>query len=247
MRASRTELFTWLGVLLALASGGCSEEGHDTGVLVVPYELGNRRDCEQLGIVAVRAELDQGDYVEETDCDVGEVRFNLLEPGRYDVVVYGLDADEVAVMDSLESSPLAVDVVGSRTTVVLDPAARLTAAPAKLKLRWEFGFSSCESALIDTFAVKAWRSDGSELLMESEVECAMPGDGRGQYRVVPDEERDLSGDELGEVEVQPYDINALPVGEPVIFDFETPGPGHEVRLSLSCNAGGCDGSGTADE
>ena len=36
-------------------------------------------------------------------------------------------------------------------------------------------------------------------------------------------------------------------GEPVVFGFEAPGPGREVKLSLTCNAGGCEGSGTLDE
>jgi hypothetical protein len=236
----------WLGVLFAAMALGCgAESGPDTGVLVVPYELGNARDCESLGIVGVRVELDNGDYA-ETDCDAGEVRFNLLDPGRYDVIVYGLDDEGVAVMDSLEAGPTSIDVIGSHTTVIVDPAVRLTAAPAQLKLRWEFGFGSCEAAAIERFGISAWRSDGSELLMTTEVSCAMPGEGRDQYRVVPDEERELSGDELGEVEIQPYDGHDLPIGEPVIFGFDSPGPGRDVRLSLTCDVGGCEGSGLAD-
>jgi hypothetical protein len=234
-----------LGVLLAVA--GCTGDGgFDTGVLVVPYELGNARDCESLGVVSVRAELDDGNYAEETDCEAGQVRFNLLDPGRYDVVVYGLDEQGVAVMDSLAHGTTAIDVIGSGTTVIVDPGVRLTAAPARLKLRWEFGFGSCEAASIERFGVSAWRSDGSELLMTGEVSCALPGEGRDQYRLVPDEARELSGDEFGEVEIQPYDRHGLPVGEPVVFGFDSPGPGREVRLSLSCGVGGCEGSGLAD-
>jgi hypothetical protein len=238
----------WLGVLLTVAGVGCgADDGRDLGMLVVPYELGNGRDCETLGVVAVRAELDGGDFVEESDCEHGEVRFTLLPPGRYDAVVYGLDERDVAVMDSLAEGPARIDVVGGGTTVVFEPPIRLTAAPAQLKLRWQFGFGSCDSAAIERFAVSAWRSDGSELLMTAEVSCDMPGEGRGQYRSVPDLERELSGDELGEVEVQPYDEHGLPVGEPVVFDFDSPGPGGEVRLSLDCDLGGCEGTGSADQ
>jgi hypothetical protein len=235
------------GVLLMVAALGCgSADESDMGVLVVPYELGNARDCAALGIVSVRAELDGGDYTQETDCEAGEVRFNLLEPGRYDVVVYGLDEDGVAVMDSLATGTDAIDVVGSRTTVIFDPAIQLTAAPAQLALRWEFGFSSCEAAAIERFGVSAWRSDGSELLMMTEVNCSLPGEGRDQYRIVPDADRELSGDELGEVEIQPYDVHDLPIGDAVVFGFDAPGPGRTVRLSLSCDIGGCEGSGVAD-
>lgn len=238
-----------LGVLLiAGALGGCAaDDGPDNGVLVVPFKLGNGRKCADLGIVAVRGELRGGAYLEEVDCDAGEVRFSLLPPGRFDVELFGLDRDGVAVMDSLGGEPAAIDVVGGGTAVVFDPAVKLTAAPAQLKLRWQFGFGSCESSEIDRFDIAAWREDGSELLMESELACSEPGEGRGQYRLVPDLDRELSGDVLGEVEIQAFDANDLTVGEPVVFGFEAPGPGREVKLSLTCNAGGCEGSGTLDE
>ena len=175
------------------------------------------------------------------------MRFSLLPAGRFDVELFGLDRDGVAVMDSLGDVPAAIDVIGGGTAVVFDPAVKLTAAPAQLKLRWQFGFGSCESSEIDRFEIAAWRKDGSELLMESELACSMPGEGRGQYRLVPDLDRELSGDELGEVEIQPFDVNDLSVGEPIVFGFPAPGAGREVKLSLTCNAGGCQGSGTLDE
>src|SRR3954447_25425273 len=100
MRTGRS--MRWLGLLgVLIALAGCGGGGKDHGVLVVPYELGNHRDCASLGISSVRAELDDGSLVTEGDCDTGQVRFNLLDPGNYDVVVYGLDDDGVAVMDSL--------------------------------------------------------------------------------------------------------------------------------------------------
>src|SRR5262245_28630762 len=107
MRFVRTALCC--GVLLGL---GCNdEEAADDGVLVVPFALGNRKDCEDLGVVGVRVELDDGEIAQEVDCSAGEVRFNLLKPGRYDAVVYGLDEEGVAVMDSLEEGPRPVDVI----------------------------------------------------------------------------------------------------------------------------------------
>jgi len=229
----------------ALAGCGGSDKP-DSGVLVVPFELGNHRSCKDLGIATVRAELDDGAYAEEVDCDAGEVRLNLIDPGKHQVVVYGLNAHDVAVMDSLADGPVKVDVVGGGTTVVVDPAVKLTAAPAKLELRWAFGFGTCESTSIARFGISAWRSDGSDLLMETQVDCAMPGEGRGQYRTVPDMDRALSGDELGEVDVQPYDKNAITVGQPLTFAFAAPGSGGAVKLSMTCDDGGCNGSGKAD-
>ncbi len=240
----------YLAILLSLALlplAGCSDdEADDSGVLVVPYELGNRRDCESLGVVAVRAELDEGQYVEETDCGAGQVRFNLLEPGSYDVAVYGLDEEGYAVMDSLVDGPQPIDVVGGNTTVVFDPAVQLVAAPAKLQMRWELGFGSCESTSIETFGIVAWRSDGSDLLMQAEVPCDMAGEGHAQYRLVPDIERELSGEEVGQVEIQPFDRNGIAIGDSVSFEFEAPGAGRSIKLSLNCNVGGCEGTGTPD-
>jgi hypothetical protein len=237
----------WLLLLCGapLASCGGSDE-RDTGLLVVPYELGNHRDCESLGVESVRAELDDGRYVVDGDCDADQIRFNLLEPGNYDVVVYGLDADGVPILDSLVGGPRSIDVVGDGTTVVVDPALKLTAAPAHLQLRWALGFGTCESTAIDSFGITAWRGDGSDLLMETELPCDMTGEGAAQYRLVPDDERQLRGDELGEVDVQPYDKDGIAVGDPITFTFESPGAGRKVKLSLTCDAGGCEGSGAPD-
>jgi len=226
---------------------GCGGESEaDPGVLVVPFELGNGRSCEELGIVAVRGELDDGDFVEEVECDAGELRFAHMDAGRYKVTLYGLNEDEVPVMDSLADGPQSIQVVGEGSTVVFDPPLALTSAPARLQLRWSFGFSTCEAASIAGFSVAAWRADGSALLMESEIGCEVAGEGRGQYRLVPDLERELSGSEVGEVEVQPHDAQGFAIGESTTFTFPAPGPGAEIKISLTCDEGGCEGSGSPD-
>jgi len=227
-------------------SSCASDESMEAGVLVVPFELGNRRNCEDLCIVAVSGELDDGDFVEEVTCEAGELRFGYLEPGRYKVILYGLNEDDVPVMDSLVDGPRSIQVVGQGSTVIFDPPLGLTSAPARLRLRWSFGFSTCEAASIEGFSIAAWRSDGSALLMESEIGCSVLGEGREQYRLVPDLGRELSGDEVGEVEVQPHDGKGYAIGDAAIFTFDAPGPGGEIKLSLACDEGGCDGSGEAD-
>ena len=240
----------WVSIAVSglLAGAGCAKDEHaDTsGVLVVPFALGNHKACDELGVTAVRIALDDGEYSEEAPCDEGQVRFTGVPSGRYDLIAYGVDERGVPVMDSLATGPLAVDVIGEHTTIVIEPAVTLTAAPAKLLLRWELGFGSCESANLDGFQVSAWRADGGELLMESEVSCGMPGDGAQQYRLIPDEMRQLSGEAVGEAQVQPLDVNGVAVGDPVSFTFESPGPGGKVKLSVSCDESGCQGSGQAD-
>lgn len=235
-----------LAALCLVAAFGCSDQGPEPGVLVVPFELGNQKDCDSLGVVAVRAELDGGDFVEEVDCEAGQVRFNFLMPGTYDLALFGLDADDVPILDSLATENLRVSVVGEGSTVVAEPTVKLTAAPARLLLRWELGFGSCESANIDHFELSAWREDGSELLLETELPCEMSGEGRDQYRLVPDLDRELSGDEVGEVAIQPIDGDGLAMGGELLFTFAAPGAGQQVKLSMSCDAGGCDGTGEPD-
>ena len=148
-------------------------------------------------------------------------------------------------MDSL-ASEVVLDVVGEGTTIVADPAVKLSAAPAQLLLRWDLGFGTCESAAIDAFLVTAWRQDGSELLLDLELPCSMSGEGVEQYRPVPDPSRQLSGDELGEVTIQAFDPSGVAVGDPAVFLFDTPGPGRPVKLSLECDLGGCEGTGQPD-
>lgn len=225
---------------------GCAQDDPGNGVLVVPYELGNMRDCESLGIVKVVAELDDQYIVEEVTCGSGEVRFDQVPADTYEVRLFGIDADGYRVMDSVEAGSVRLKVIGQGTTVVADPAVQLTAAPAELLVRWDFGFSTCDSASIDMFEVMAWRKDGSQLLMETDVPCGMQGEGVDQYRLIPDAERELAGDVFGEVSVQAIDRNGTLIGDSVPFFFETPGAGRPVKLTLDCTVSGCDGSGEPD-
>lgn len=225
---------------------GCGPDQAGSGAVVVPFELGNRRECASLGVQTVRGALDDDFMFEEVDCDVGELRFDYVPKGAYRLSLFALDGEGYATMDSVEAGSISVKVPGGGATVVVDPALQLTAAPAKLYLRWEFGFSSCESASVDAFEIMAWRADGSQLLLETNVPCEMPGEGSSQYREIPDLERELAGDEFGEVSIQALDANGREVGEPASFVFEAPGAGRPVRLSLSCDGSGCDGSGELD-
>jgi hypothetical protein len=139
-----------------------------------------------------------------------------------------------------------MNVIGDGTTVVADRPVKLTATPAHLYLRWSFGFGSCKSSGIDLFAISVWRSDGSELLLSTELACRLDGEGSEGYRAVADPERALAGDQVGEVSVQALDRSGLELGEIVTFEFPAPGPGHDIKLSLTCEEGACTGSGHPD-
>jgi hypothetical protein len=231
------------GVLVGSACGGTDAS---TGTLVVPFELGNRRSCMALAVKTVRAELDEGMYMEEAPCSNGQIRFKELPPGSYHVRMFGVDASGVAVMDSMQTGDVVVNVVGNDTTVVTQPPVTLTAAPAHLLLRWDFGFGTCKGIGVDRFTVKVWRSDGDELLLDASLPCNSEGEGSDQYRKVPDSTRQLGGGEVGEVSVQALDKTSIKVGEPVMFLFDAPGPGRSIKLSLTCSDGACSGSGKPD-
>jgi hypothetical protein len=216
-------------------------------MLVVPFTLGNGRDCGDFDVSAVRAELDGATLMREADCDAGRVRIDGVMPGAYELAVFGTNPEGVDVMDSLATGMRTVHVVGDGTTVVAEPPLVLTAAPARILLRWDFDFGSCDSAGIERFELTAWRTDGSQLLLSTFLPCTMTSDQPGQYRSVPDIERRLSGDELGEVSVQALDEHGLEIGDPVLFGFQSPGSGYAVKLSVECDDGGCGGTGEADE
>jgi hypothetical protein len=230
----------------ALLAGGCPPDQTSTGTLVVPFELGNHRTCGDLSVKTVRAELANGMYTQEAPCMNGVVRFKDLPAGSYSVRMFGVDDKGIEVLDSLTDHALVVNVVGQDTTVVLKPAVTLTAASAHLLLRWNFGFGTCKGVGVDRFTVKVWRSGGDNLLLDASVACSTEGDGEDQYREVHDDSRQLSGDASGEVSVQPLDKTGVTVGDAVRFNFSAPGPGHDIKLSLTCEDGACKGSGRPD-
>lgn len=234
------------GVLLA-ACGGDDGGGGGSGILVVPFELGNDRSCESVGVESVRAELKGTDLEGEADCNAGQVRIKNVPAGSYRVTMSALDSNGVAVMDNVSSGDATASVSGEGHTDVVDPKVTLTAAPAHLKVRWNFSFSSCKGAGIDTFDVKAWRGSGDTLIVKETLSCTEEGEGRGGYRPIDDPERRFGGDVGGEVSVQPLDKDKVPVGKAAVFKFKAPGAGHDVKVTVDCNEGSCSGSGKPDE
>ena len=213
-------------------------------MLVIPFKLGNSKSCQDVNVETVRAELDDGYMKEEVDCIDGEVRIDNVPEGQYNVALYGISGG-FPVMDSLGGDKVVANVAAQATTIV-DPAVVLTAAPAKLQVRWNLGFSSCEGSDLAKFKVSAWESNGVDLLLNATIDCNTAGEGTLQYRTVKDTDRALSGDLLGEVSIQPVDSNGSEVGDPAVFTFDPPGAGHPVRLSIECDSSGCTGSGMQD-
>lgn len=226
-------------------AGGCGEDEVSSGALVVPFQLGNDKSCEEVGVDFVLAELDGGYLEQMVDCTEGQVRFTSVPEGSYSIVLYGLSGG-FPVMDSLEGDEVIARVAGQGNTTTISPDVVLTSAPAKLEVRWDFGFSSCQTADVDAFRVMAWETNGSDRLLQGTLDCTQAGEGANNYRTLEDPDRKLAGELLGEVSIQPLDGNGEAFGDVVTFKFEPPGAGHPVRLSIECDSMGCEGSGEPD-
>ena len=246
MFSTRTRhLFVAL-VSSALVLAAC-EDDDLTGTLIVPFKLGNDRHCDEFDVDRVYGELDDGsEFTDDVKCEAGKVMFSQVPEGTYRLRLYGYDNDEIAVMDSLNRAELHVNVIGDET-LLQEPDVMLTPSPANLKVRWTFGFGSCRSAGISTFLITVWRADGSDLLLEDEMDCDEIGDlDDAYYRVVPDPKRGLSGWAVGEATIQALGPDRGEVGDVLEFTFDAPGPGRDIKLSFSCEEDACSGSGRPD-
>lgn len=233
--------------MVAAGCGGSEQRSASSGTLVVPFQLGNNRSCEDAGVSYVRAELgEDGDYEIEAPCENGQVRFLNVPAGSYHIKISAFDDEDVEVMDSHESMDDMVDVEGENRTSEHEPAVTLTSAPAHLLVRWTFGFTTCRGASIDSFAIKAWRGGGDDLLISQTLPCSLEGSGKDQYREIDDPDRRFSGEQAGEITVQALDKEDVNVGPAAVFKYKAPGAGHDVRVSVECDQGACKGSGKPD-
>lgn len=239
---------TLLG-LLALT--GCNEDG-GPGTASIDYVLGNSKRCAEVQVETIHVVLSRGEGVDRVElaetyapCVDGPVMVEDIEPNTYDLLVEGLDQEMFAVFDNLGTDPAERKIEVFEGSLVEVPVS-LTARPADLSVRWDFGFSSCMGAGIDRFLIRAFEVGGGNLLLEHEVDCETPGDDAGGYRLVPDPDRVLNGSLLGEVGVVALDAAGVMVGEQTTFVFEVPGAGRPVKVTLDCTELGCTGSGAAD-
>jgi hypothetical protein len=235
-----------LFAVAALVFGGCKkDEKAPKGSLVVPFQLGSGKSCDEVAIARVKATLDEDAQSKDVPCSKQEIRFEDIESGVYTLKLYGINAQGVAIMDSFNVDEVKVE---KDNTVTVDPPVVLSDAPAQVRLRWDLGYGNCKIWAMDKFQLKVWSEDGNKLLLETKLECELNKVDRDIYRTVPDPDRKLDGSNLGALQVQPVDANGTSVGSKpsVKFTFNSPGPGGLVKLSIDCDGDGCEGSGEAD-
>ncbi len=234
------------GALALVALAGCQPD-KGPGSLLVSYELGNNKACDEVGVVSIRADLFTGDYdpmavdyTEEVSCDAGEVAFDPVEPGVYNIRVSGYDDSGMATFDNLGQ------IASERRLEIFEAAestldAELTARPADLKIGWRLGdggFGNCAGVGIDRFEIVAYQTGGGSILLETTLACELNGDAQG-FRLVEDPDRLLNGVLFGEVGIQALAANGSEVGSPAIHVFEPVGPGYPVELTIECTEAGC--------
>jgi hypothetical protein len=228
------------GALLGLA--GCPGDDDSHGTLVVPFKLGNdRMSCGDFGVKVVVGELGDGKYTDEVKCEAKELRFDNVPAGEYKIRVFGYESYDYddhsdAIMDSLQTDDLEMSVIGDGTTVIAGRKVMLTSSPAHLLVRWSFGYGTCKSVGVSKFVVSAWRNGGSELILEDTLECENVGDSDDSYyRQLRDPDRRMTGDDDGEITIQPLDRDGSEIGEGLNADFKGPGPGKDIQISVKCD------------
>lgn len=238
----------WGGSLLALvaclAPTGCASDSVAArGSLLIPYVLGNQLRCDDpnVKVARVRAILNDKVYEQESTCaSPGEIRFEGVDAGHWQLTVEALDARGVIVMDNRGEEELPVVEVLGDGNVTTAAAVDLASVPAHLFLRWSEGFSDCDGLGIDRFAINVWDTSGTTTLMHTEISCATRPNAPEDYRRVPDPERRIHGGTMQSLSVQALKSDGVPVGKTVSFKLpHPPGAGYSVLATMNCTQKGC--------
>jgi hypothetical protein len=220
-----------------LFTPGCSDDA-GPGHIVIPYKIGAGLSCDDLGVTKVRATLTE-DISDDAPCENGEVRIDDVPPGSYDLLLQGLDGNGVAIVDNGAHDDR-VEIIGDGSTVTADEI-NMSLAPAKLWIRWDFDYVTCDTVDFTDIEIEAYANGGGLLLHDSSFDCdADPEEGMSGYHLFEDDSRNLVGDALDTVIVAPVDASGAPVGPEMSFSFEPVGHGYPVEISLRCDENGCD-------
>lgn len=234
----------WVALLCCLGQSSCAADTIPArGGLVVPYILGNQLACDDpnVQVARVRAILNDKVYEQEATCaKPGEIRFDEVDAGQWQLTLEALDANGVIVMDNRGDDPLpVVEVLGDGNVTTAVPV-EMASVPAHLFLRWAEGFSDCEGLGIDRFIISVWDANGTTTLMRGEIACATRPNAPQDYRRVPDPDRRIHGSTMQSLSVQPVTRESVPLGLPVVFKLpRPPGAGYSVLASMNCNQNGC--------
>ena len=234
-----------LPLLTALALAGCTQ---DPGNVEIPFSIGaSSVTCETANVATVEMTLteisDEGgedplEYQGSAPCTEGSVNFTGIAASNYEVTAVGVSSDGLATWDNQDPSSLKkVEALAGQD--VTTEEVRMTPTPARILVRWELtkGGAQVQCSGVETkkFQISAFDEDGfNALLIADAVDCDAE-QAESPYHVIPDPDRDVAGDRLGQIDISPQDADGNPVGAPstVILD-QPPGFGVSVRVVVSC-------------
>lgn len=156
--APRLLLGSLMLLLTASLAVGCAEDGPTTvGALSLAWTAGPVASCAQTELVRVDVELRKDDRVADRRsfaCDDGGAFIDAVEPGRYELVVQGVDSDGLATFEAVLPD-VRIDE-GSEHDLGL---VRLTARPARVQLQWYFANGRlCSQNLVEDVTVTVYDS-----------------------------------------------------------------------------------------
>lgn len=234
------KILSWGLLSLVAMTTACGDEA-ETFSATLPYQLGAGLNCQAAKVTTVRAVFGAlRETVVEGACDnSGQLAANGVPKGTWPLTIEGVDAAGAVIMSSAVGSvPPNVEIIGDGATT---PRLTLANVPAKMQLRWDLGFGSCESMNLQGFKVDAWDRSKGRMLMSGMIDCSAPANEQ-MYRSLPDPNHQLSGTELMALTIQPTLKDNQSFGAPVVVDLAAPpGPGYIVRLGIKCdvNAAAC--------
>jgi hypothetical protein len=214
-----------------LCAAACNNDP-GTGTLTVEYALGLNGACETFEVSTVRVTLDDGKYQEEEACDpANPILVSGVAADNYDVLVEGVDAEGITVMDNIGGEDdETVEVVGG-SEVVHD--VRLGETPAQVQVKWFKSVdgepSECAFVATKFFEVSAYHG-ATPFFPPHEFPCSVPPG----YQVLPDPGRAIDGKTLDGVLVDVLDESHGDIEE-LVFNFDPPGPGRAVQIIIECD------------
>lgn len=244
-------LFASLFCLSVLGLSSCG--GDDPpGSLIVPFEIGAGVQCTTFGVTEVTVTLKtmsaSGGIAEEiasevVPCDDRQAEFTGLAAGRYEVVATGVDTAGVVIVDNGGKKKPDIAEVTSGAENTAD-VVNMSATPAQIHVRWTLngGFGQCSDVPATGFVVGAYDNGGASLLHEYVFDCDPDEPAVGGYNIVVDEDRDVEGDEVDLITVNPVDaMGKSVVATKLSFAMMPPGHGRIIKLTaaLDCTMSPC--------
>ncbi len=234
-----------LPLLTALALAGCTQ---DPGNVEIPFSIGAASvTCETANVATVEMTLteisDEGgeeplEYQGSAPCTDGSVSFTGIAASNYEVAAVGLSSDGLATWDNQDPSSLKKIEALAGQDVTTDEV-RMTPTPARILVRWELTKGGaqvqCSGVATKQFQVSAFDENGfNALLIADPIDCDAE-QAESPYHVIPDPDRSVAGDSLGQIDITPQDAQGNPVGSPstVVLD-QPPGFGVSVRVVVKC-------------